>query len=101
MILLRVARWQHIGNGLVSALKIFLGAHVVFDLEEDDWRSNDKRDRKKNPVADELGSVRDLLCVKMVDDTGTNRLDTLVEADVVGRSSTRVGQGSHKPVLLV
>ena len=92
-----MARRQNIGQSLISTLEIVLSAHVVANLEEDDRSSNDKRNGEKSPVADELRSVGDLACIKVVDDCGTDGLNALVETDIVGRSSTRVGQGAHKP----
>lgn len=92
-----MARRQNIGQSLISTLEIVLSAHVVANLEEDDRGSNDKRNGEKSPVADELRSVGDLACIKVVDDCGTDGLNALVETDIVGRSSTRVGQGAHKP----
>lgn len=89
---------QDILDGLVGTPEILLDGHVVLDLGEDEGGSDDEGDAEQGPVADELGAVGEVAGVEVVDDGGSDGLDALVETDVVGRTTTRVGERAHEPV---
>lgn len=89
---------KNISYGLVRALQIILNINVIPDLEEDDWGSDNKRGAEENPVADKFLLVRELARIKIVHDSRAAGLDTLVEPDVVGGATTRVGESAHEPI---
>lgn len=95
--LLGVSNWEHILDSLISTSKIVLHVNVILDLEEHNRGSDEKRDAQKDPVADELLLIRQLVGIKTPHNRGACRLNSLVKADIVGRAATGVGESTHVP----
>lgn len=89
--LLWMALRQDIGKSRVGTLELFLCVDMVANLEENDWSGNNKRGGEQSPVADEFCLERELAGIKVVDNSGSDRLNTLVKPDVVCRTATGVG----------
>lgn len=96
-----MACWKNILDGLIRALKILLDRNVVLDLHEDKRRSDYKGTAEENPIADKFPLVGKGASVEVVDHGSGGRLDTLVEADKVGRATPRIRQSTHEPMWTV
>ena len=70
---------------------------MVLDLEPDDWGGAQKGEEEETPVGGKFGHEGCLFGVERPHDGCTGRLDTLVETDVVGRTTTGVGESTHVP----
>ena len=92
-----MVRGQHVREGLVRASQILLDSDVVLDLVENDWGGDEQGEDEQAPVTSELGEEGDLLAIERPHDGCTGRLDALVEADVIGRATARVGERTHEP----
>ena len=71
---------------------------MILNLQEDDRGGEDEGGTEEGEVADILGLEGELASIEIVDESSTDGLDTLVEADKVGRATTRVGKRTHEPV---
>lgn len=98
--LLGVISGKDIGNSLISTRKILVNIHVIANLKEDDGGSEDEGYAEQDPVADKLPFEGEFAGVQVVHDGRTARLDALVETDVVGGATARVGEGAHEPGLV-
>ena len=98
--LLRVISRKDISNSLISTRKILLDINVIANLQEDDWGSDEEGYGEQGPVADKLPFEGELAGVKVVHDGRAAGLDALVETDIVGGATARVGEGAHEPGLV-
>ena len=92
-----MVRRKHVCEGLIGASQILLDGDVDLDIIEDDRGSDEQGEGEQSPVAGILSEEGDLLAIERPHDGGTGRLDALVEADVVGRATARVGESTHEP----
>lgn len=94
-----VSLWENVCECLVGVGKILLNCDGILDLKEDDWSGAKEGEEEETPVGGEFSRVGDFAGVERPHDSGTGRLNTLVETDIVGRTTTRVGESTHVPIL--
>lgn len=88
---------NNILNGLIDIDQIILNVDVIPNTDENQRSSDKERSKKQAQVCAPLFLVRKLVRVKRPHDGGTGGLKTLVETDVVGGTTTGVGQSTHDP----
>lgn len=88
----------NIVDGLVRKLQVVLNTDVILDSNKNHRKGEKKSSSEETPTGTKHVHVGKLQGVHAPYDGSTGRLDTLVEASIVGKLAAIVGERTHEPV---